>query len=430
MGDTYRRLSTLFHMDASAEAKTKLEHAARERLESDSTFRTGIATKLGELFVAMPRELTVRINDVLVQDRKVALLWDRLPQIMKRNYIDRAIGDEILSTNEIEGVRSTRREVELAVAAAQEREDDAVTAARSSRRDPYRTVRFSEFAKLYLGLTDDQVELPHSLEDLRRIYDDVVGEEIEAEDVPDGRLFRAKDVQIIGNGDRVIHTGAHSQERIETLLEQMLGLMRSETMPTLLAATAAHFLFAYTHPFYDGNGRTGRFLLALNLRSALATPTILSLSRVIAHNRPRYYRAFTQVEDALNHGELTFFVMTLLDLIMESQHDLVEYLTQLMNGVKGLRRRCDQLTDMHALSSHAGEVLFALMQEQEFGGWRSMTLDDAARHLGLSKQSARKVVKELEEAGLVEYTKRRPLMFRCSGDGVNPEGMPGEKPEN
>lgn len=95
--------------------------------------------------------------------------------------------------------------------------------------------------------------------------------------------------------------------------------------------------------------------------------------------------------------------MTLLDLIMESQHDLVEYLTQLMNGVKGLRRRCDRLTDMHALSSHAGEVLFALMQEQEFGGWRSMTLD---------------------EAGLVEYTKRRPLMFRCSGDGVNLEGMP------
>lgn len=116
--------------------------------------------------------------------------------------------------------------------------------------------------------------------------------------------------------------------------------------------------------------------------------------------------------------------MTLLDLIMESQHDLVEYLTQLMNGVKGLRRRCDQLTDMHALSSHAGEVLFALMQEQEFGGWRSMTLDEAARHLGLSKQSARKVVKELEEAGLVEYTKRRPLMFRCSGDGVNLEVMP------
>ncbi|PLS26618.1 hypothetical protein CGZ88_1103 [Bifidobacterium anseris] len=85
--------------------------------------------------------------------------------------------------------------------------------------------------------------------------------------------------------------------------------------------------------------------------------------------------------------------MTLLDLIMESQHDLVEYLTQLMNGVKGLRRRCDQLTDMHALSSPCGR---GAVQEQEFGGWRSMTFDEGARHLGLSKQSARKVVKELE----------------------------------
>lgn len=307
MGDTYRQLSTLFHMDTNAGMETNLEHAAREQLESDSTFRTGIITRLSELFIAMPRELTIKLNDVLIQDQSVALLWSRLPQIMKRNYIDRAIGDEILSTNEIEGVRSTRKEVQLAVA-------------------------------------------------------------------------------------------------------------------------AAHFLFEYTHPFHDGNGRTGRFLLALNLQSALATPTILPLSRVIAHNRPKYYKAFMQVEDELNHGELTFFVMMLLDLIMESQRDLIEYLVQLMNGVEGLRHRCDQLMDMRA-PPHAGDVLFVLMQEQKFGGWRSLTLDDAAHYLGLSKQSARKVVKELEQAGLIEYTKRRPLMFRFSGDGVDSADSPEEMPE-
>lgn len=424
MSDRYRQLSTLFHMNTSTNAKANLEHVALERLKSDSTFRTGIVTKIGELFIATPRELTVKLNDVLVHDCDVALLWNRLPQIMKRNYIDQAIGEEILSTNEIEGVRSTRKEVQLAVNAAQEYEDDEDPASKRPRRDPYRTIRFSEFAKLYLGLTDDQVELPHSLEDLRRIYDDVVGTEIEPKDVPDGRLFRAEGVDVIGNGGRVIHTGAHSEERIETLLRQMLELMRSDTVPTLLAAAAAHFLFEYMHPFYDGNGRTGRYLLALNLRSTLATPTILSLSRVIAHNRPQYYKAFTQVEDALNHGELTFFVMMLLDLIMQSQQDLIEYLTNLIGVVEELKRRCAQLTDEYALSSHASNVLFALMQEKEFGGWRSMTLDGAARHIGLSKQSARKVVGELDDAGLIEYTKRRPLMFRFSGDSLSPWEIP------
>ncbi len=45
-----------------------------------------------------------------------------------------------------------------------------------------------------------------------------------------------------------------------------------------------------------------------------------------------------------------------------------------------------------------------------------MTLDDTAQHLQLSKQSARKTVEELERAGLIEFTKRRPLTFTYAGD--------------
>ena len=51
-----------------------------------------------------------------------------------------AISEEILSTNDIEGVRSTRKEVQHAVETAQHE------AAQTD--DPYRTVRFAEFARL------------------------------------------------------------------------------------------------------------------------------------------------------------------------------------------------------------------------------------------------------------------------------------------
>ena len=400
MADEYRPLATLFHMDASTAAPAHLEELAHARLTADSTFRTGITTKLGELFIGMPRELTRQLNDVLARERSIAVLWNGIPRIMKHSYIVHAISEEILSTNDIEGVRSTRKEVQ-----------DAVETAQHEAAQTTHAPRFAEFARLYLGLTDEHTQLPQTLDDLRTIYDDVMGD-----DRPDGELFRNGDVEIIGAGERVVHTGAHTEARVNELLTQMLTLMRSEQIPQLLAATAAHFLFEYTHPFYDGNGRMGRYLLALNLQPTLTLPSVLSLSRTIADNRQRYYKAFSSAENPLNHGELTFFVQTLLDCVAQAQTALIEQLTQQLNRLGRLSAQCNDLGRKHRLSEHAQEILFVLMQEATFGTRGGMTLDDAAQHLQLSKQSARKTVEELERAGLITFTKRRPLTFAYAGE--------------
>lgn len=408
MADDYRPLATLFHMDTSTAAPSHLEEIAQARLTADSTFRTGITTKLGELFIGMPRELSRQLNDVLARESSIAVLWNGIPRIMKHSYIVHAVSEEILSTNNIEGVRSTRKEVQDAVETAQHEAEHT--------GDPYRTVRFAEFARLYLGLTDEQAQPPQTLDDLRTIYDDVVGDEIADADRPDGELFRNGDVEIIGAGERVVHTGAHTEARINELLTQMLALMKSERIPQLLAATAAHFLFEYTHPFYDGNGRMGRYLLALNLQPTLTLPSVLSLSRTIADNRQRYYKAFSSAENPLNHGELTFFVQTLLDCMAQAQTELIERLTRQLNRLGRLSAHCDDLGREHRLSEHARQTLFALMQEAVFGSRDGMSLDAAAQHLHLSKQSARKTVEELEQAELIEFTKRRPLTFTYAGE--------------
>lgn len=53
---------------------------------------------------------------------------------------------------------------------------------------------------------------------------------------------------------------------------------------------------------------------------------MLSLSRTIAENKNEYYKAFTEAEDKLNSGELTFFVYTILGLIERAQESLIEEL--------------------------------------------------------------------------------------------------------
>lgn len=416
MSMEYKTLARLFHADRSGDSYTNRDRLAKQRLEADSTFATGIGTPLGELFIATPRCVCMLTQKVLLAERRVSAMWRSIPGVMRWNYIHNAVSEEMLATNEMEGVRSTRKEIEAAVAAAQKSKSEG---------DAEKT-RFSEFAKLYLNLTDRNVELPKTLEDIRDIYDKIALDEIDDKDRPDGELFRKGDVEVQGPHGTVIHSGVSGEARISALLAQMMDLARSDSTPFLQRAIASHFLFEYIHPFYDGNGRTGRYLLALYLSHDLTLPTVLSLSRTIAENKNEYYKAFTEAEDKLNSGELTFFVYTILGFIERAQQSLIEELGVKLDQLDKAKEIRRTLQKEFSLSSNAEDLLYAVMQEELFDTTKSMTLDEAGIHLMLTKQSARKYVHELEEAGLIEFVGKRPLRFRASESLRARMGMGGE----
>lgn len=331
-------------------------------------------------------------------------MWKSIPGAMRWNYIWHAISEELLATNEIEGVRSTRKETAMAVSVAQ----------KSRIEGDWETARFCEFAKLYLNLTEQNVELPKTLEDIRGIYDKIAIDEITDEDKPDGELFRREGVEVHGPHGTIIHSGVAGENKISVLLTQMMDLAESDSIPFLQRAIASHFLFEYIHPFYDGNGRTGRYLLALYLSRDLTLPTVLSLSRTIAGNKNEYYKAFMETEDKLNCGELTFFVYTILSLIERSQNALIDELGVKNDQLDKASDLCDELRKEHALSSKAVNILYGVIQEELFDTTRSMTLEDACKDLKLTKQSVRKYVEELANAELIEFVKKRPLRFKVS----------------
>ncbi len=71
-----------------------------------------------------------------------------------------------------------------------------------------------------------------------------------------------------------------------------------------------HFQFESIHPFYDGNGRTGRIIniLYLCLKGLLDTP-ILYLSRFIIQNKAKYYELLQAVRDHDNWEEWILYIL-------------------------------------------------------------------------------------------------------------------------
>lgn len=76
----YKSLMKLFYMDASSDRFANNERLAAERLGADSTFRTGMHTATGELFIALPHELSVLSEQVLRKERVVQSLQTAIPQ--------------------------------------------------------------------------------------------------------------------------------------------------------------------------------------------------------------------------------------------------------------------------------------------------------------------------------------------------------------
>lgn len=64
--------------------------------------------------------------------------------------------------------------------------------------------------------------------------------------------------------------GVYPPQKIEEMLGAWLGLSQREGISELYAAALCRFLFGYIHPVFDGNGRTGRYLLSLQLSSLLS----------------------------------------------------------------------------------------------------------------------------------------------------------------
>jgi predicted nucleic acid-binding protein len=73
----------------------------------------------------------------------------------------------------------------------------------------------------------------------------------------------------------------------------------------LIKMALAHHQFERIHPFYDGNGRTGRIISVLYLvKSGLLEIPVLHLSRHIVRTKADYYRLLQAVreDDAMMHG--------------------------------------------------------------------------------------------------------------------------------
>lgn len=105
----------------------------------------------------------------------------------------------------------------------------------------------------------------------------------------------------------------------------------------LIKMAIIHHQFESIHPFYDGNGRTGRILNILYLVSQdLLNLPVLYLSRYFIRNKAEYYRQLQQVRDS---GNWEPWLTYMLDGVIETTQETIILIQQMRELIHQYKHR-------------------------------------------------------------------------------------------
>ena len=408
MSNKYEKLIKLYYK------KKNIEEEYIKRIENPATLITElkinpmkkgnkILDKEYSLFYVNLLELSLLQEKILQNSNKISYISNKLPQIVIKEIIMKILSNELYKTNKIEGIETVKSEIHSSL------KDNRISNKKSNKLDgiikKYKDIMENNF---------EDTEHIDSLSSFRKIYDEMFEDfEKSGNYKLDGKYFRKDTVKVINGLGNIIHIGVNGEEAIEKNIEDLIRFMNRKDIPFLIKASISHFFFEYIHPFYDGNGRFGRYLLSLYLARKLDNLTAFSVSYSISRNLDDYYKSFVEVEDVTNYGEITFFVENILKTIKNGQEMIIELLNDSVMRFKHSMEILDELTK--ELSEKENIILQIYLQNYLFNDFEELTNIELSAIIGdLTQQTINKYTQELEKKGYLVKIKQRPLTYALS----------------
>lgn len=324
-----------------------------------------------------------------------------VPPVVLYQFTRLSIVEEVKSTNDIEGVRSTKKEIREII---------------EKKGANYH--RLQSVVHQYLELLGEEEIKFDTCQDIRNFYDDFTHQEITRENPQnrlDGSLFRKEPVQIEAATGKTIHQGLYPESRIIEALDQALRILHSEEYPLLIRLALFHYFFVYIHPFYDGNGRTDRFITSYFLSRQFHRLLAVRLSIYIKRNQSRYYHMLEEADSERNRGDMTPFVMGFLEILIGSTEDTIGVLSRKNEQMRKYESRIDAFQLQDKLLK---EIYITLLQAALFYG-EGISMADLMKVTGKNRGTIQKRIDEIPgnhlivtKAGKTNYYKLNLMLFK------------------
>ncbi|MFN5416642.1 MAG: Fic family protein [Flavobacteriia bacterium] len=193
----------------------------------------------------------------------------------------------------------------------------------------------------------------------------------------------------------VIFTPPQDKRVIEDLmlnLEKFINDSELTDLDPIVKMAIIHFQFESIHPFYDGNGRTGRIIniLFLVLNELLELP-ILYLSRYIIRHKQDYYRLLQEIRTTNNWEEWIVFMINAVEKTANETIQLIAEIKEVMQKYK-IQLRANYKFYSQELLNHLFKQPYT-------------KIEFLMQNLGISRITASNYLNQLAKDGLLKKQK-------------------------
>src|SRR5690606_2923090 len=204
---------------------------------------------------------------------------------------------------------------------------------------------------------------------------------------------------------------ANEIKRLMGELERFIHADATATLDPLVKMALIHPQYEGIHPFYDGNGRTGRIVNVLYLvKEGLLDIPVLYLSRHIVRTKPDYYRLLQAVRDDDAWEE---WVLYMLDAVANTAAETIATIRAIKDLLQATKQRI-----------RAGYKFYSQDLINNLFSHPYTRVEFAQNDLGVSRVTATRYLDKLAEDGVLEklrigrnnYYVNRPL-FALLGSG-------------
>ncbi|MCE9587857.1 MAG: Fic family protein [Verrucomicrobia bacterium] len=199
---------------------------------------------------------------------------------------------------------------------------------------------------------------------------------------------------------RIVYEPPQSAAEVESLMNNLIDFLHAEDdLNPILRMAIAHHQFESIHPFYDGNGRTGRILNLLILqKEGLLDLPVLYLSRYITTTKGEYYRLLQETREKGLWKDWCLYMIRGVSMTARSEIALVKSLRALMQETKvKIRSRLEKIYSQDLLNN-----LFRHPYTK---------IEFVEKELGISRVTASKYLELLVTEGLLRKEKRGKTNF-------------------
>ena len=389
--NNYLELSKLYYQ------KANIEEELNKRLENPCVYKTSLyispilrgerVSEEVELFFLPIKNILMLQDEIIQNSRDILNLSNKLPEVALNYCVREIMVNEIIKSNGIEGVHTTKKDVYDSM----------------SSNKKY---RFSGIIKKYKQITENKIEKINSAEEIRKIYDEVFSEEImiNPENQLDGKLFRKGLVYVTDSSMKNVHLGDSNEDLILKHIQNLIIFMNKKDINFLLKACITHYYFEYIHPFYDGNGRFGRLIFSMYLAKKLDVFTGLSLSYAIFSEKEKYSKLFLNTSNSKNFGEITFFLIGILELIKKGQESIIKMLEDKIEKLNFSRNYLNNLN----LSDLEKDIMFVYIQNHIFSN-SDLEDKELCKIINMSRPTLKNNIEQLIKKEYLTKISKKPI---------------------